>query len=92
MLDKFKQLNDLRKLRSQAMQMKKQLAAETVEVEDEDIKVVVSGDQEIRSIQVNGENQEQLVQVLNRALQQAQKQAAMKMAQMSGGLQGLLGK
>ena len=92
MLDKFKQLNELRKLRSKAMKMQRDLAQEKVTFEEGELKVVVRGDQKIQSIEIDGEEQDQLVKVLNKAMKKAQQKAAMKMASMGGGLSGLLGK
>lgn len=91
MFDKMKQLNELRKLRAQALEMQKQLAAEKLEVEEGGIRVVVSGDQEIHEIEINGEGNKDLVAVLNKAIKKSQKQAAQKLAQMSGGLGNLTG-
>ena len=94
MLDKMKQLNELRKLRSQAMQMQREMAKEKVTLEEKGMKVVVRGDQKIESIEAGGEPQSQLTDLLNKALKQAQQKAALKMAQMGdglGGLGGLLG-
>jgi DNA-binding protein YbaB len=91
-LDKFKKLGELKKLRSQALQMQRELAAEQIEVEEGGIRVVVTGDQKIQSIKINNEEQKSLVGVLNKAIQKAQQKAAAKLSQMSGGLTGLLGK
>ena len=92
MLDKFKQVNELRKLRAEAMKMKKQLSQDKTVIEEGDFKIVVTGDQEVRSVEIKGEEQKELVGVLNKALKKAQQQAAMKLAQMSGGLGSLMGK
>lgn len=92
MLDQVRQLNELRKLRSQALQMQRELAQEKVELEERGIRVVVSGDQKVQSVEIEGEEQRRLVDVLNKAIKQAQQKAAQKMTQMSGGLSGLLGK
>ncbi len=91
MLDKMKQLNELRKMRGQALQMQRELAKVRVTLEDGEYEVVVSGDQKIQSITISGEEQQQLADILNKALKKAQKKAAMKMTQMSGGLGNLLG-
>lgn len=92
MFDQVKQLNELRRLRSQALQMQRELAQEKVEFEEGGIRVVVSGDQKVQSVEIEGEEQRRLVNVLNKAIKQAQQKAAQKMTQMSGGLAGLLGK
>lgn len=53
--------------------------------------VMVSGDMKVKSVKMNGEEIHDLKDVLNSALEKAQKRAAEKMRQMGGGLQGLLG-
>jgi DNA-binding protein YbaB len=94
MLDQLKQLNELRKLRAEALKMQHQLAEEKVELTEGEIRVVVRGDQKIEVVEINGEAQKKLADVLNEALKKAQQKAAMKMAQSGslGGLSGLLGK
>lgn len=92
MLDKLKQLGDLKKMRDQAMQIQKQLAAEEIVVEDGGIRVVISGDQKIKEFTVQGHSSEVAIEVLNRAIRQSQELAAKKLQEMSGGLGGLLGK
>lgn len=89
--DKFQQLKDLKKMRDQAMAIQRELAAEKVEVEDEGIKVVISGDQKIQTIEIDGEEQNKLIDVLNQAIKKSQEIAANKLQQMGGGLGGLLG-
>lgn len=92
MFDKFKQIAELKKMRDEAMELKRQLAAQEVEVEEKDIKVVVRGDQIIKNVVIQGEEQERLVDILNKAIKKSQQQAAKKLQEMSGGLSGLLGK
>jgi len=92
MFDKVKQLGELKRMRDEAMRIQKQLAAETIEVNEGDIRIVISGDQQVKELEINGENNEELVRVLNSALKQSQKVAARKVQEMSGGLSGLLGK
>jgi len=72
--------------------IQKQLAAETIEVNEGGIKIVISGDQQVKELEINEESNEELVRVLNSALKQSQKVAARKVQEMSGGLSGLLGK
>lgn len=91
MFDKVKQLGELKKMRDQAMQMQKALAQERIEVEEQGIKVVMAGDQQIKEIEIEGEDQERLVEILNKAIKKSQEVAARKLQEMSGGLGGLLG-
>jgi len=89
--DKFKQLGDLKKMRDQAVQMQKQLQQEKIEVEEDGILVVMTGDQKVEQIVMDGEQQSRLVDVLNKAVKKSQKVAAKKLQEMSGGLKGLMG-
>lgn len=86
------QLNDLRKMRDQAMQIQRQLAAEEVVVEEQGVRVVMTGDQKIKELTVTGVANQILVDVLNKAIRRSQEIAAKKLQAMSGGLGGLLGK
>ncbi len=92
MFDKFKQMGEMKKMRDEALRIQRQLAEERIEVNEGDIKVVISGDQQIQELEINGEGNDALINVLNRALKQSQKVAARKVQEMSGGLSGLLGK
>lgn len=90
MFDKVKQLNELRKMRSQAQTLQKSLSGQSVGIEERGIKVVVSLDQKIQYLTVDGEERKDLKEVINDGLSKAQKEAAKKMMEMGGGLSGLL--
>lgn len=92
MFDKFKQIAELKKMRNEAMELKRQLTAQEIVVEEEDIKVVVRGDQTVKNVVIQGEEQKRLVDILNKAIKKSQQQAAKKLQEMSGSLSGLLGK
>lgn len=92
MFDKFKQLGELKKMRDEALRIQKELASEKVEINEGDIKIIISGDQKIQELQINGEDQNRLLDVLNKAIKRSQEVAARKVQSMSGGLSGLLGK
>jgi len=92
MFDKFKQIGELKKMRDEALRIQRELAAEKIEIEEENIKVIVSGDQKIQSLEIQGEAQPRLIEVLNKVLKRSQEVAAKKVQQMSGGLSGLLGR
>ena len=87
MFDKLKQV---KQMRDQAIALQKQLAAEKVEVEEGDIRVVVTGDQRLEKLEVDGEDMERVAKVINKAMKKVQRVAAQKLATMSGGLSGLL--
>lgn len=78
-------------MRDQAVQIQRQLAAEEVVVEERGVRVVMTGDQKVKELSVQGVSNQILIDVLNKALKESQKVAAKKLQQMSGGLGGLLG-
>lgn len=90
MWDKFKQLGELKKIRDQAMALKKSLAAEEIVVEEGEIRVVISGEQKIKALSIRGETSQALIDVLNKAIKKSQKLAAKKLQQMGSnfGLSG----
>lgn len=91
MFQKFQQLKELKQLRDQAMAMQKALAQEFITVEESGIKIVMSGDQKVHKIEIDGDENRDLVDAMNKALQESQKVAAKKLQEMGGGLGGLLG-
>jgi len=88
MFDKLKQL---KQMRDQAMTIQKQLAAEEIVVERGAVRIVISGDQKIKDLTVQGVSSQEVVTALNEAIKKSQELAAKKLQEMSGGLSGLLG-
>ncbi len=93
MFDKFKQLGEMKKMYDQAKTIQGQLAKETVELEENGTRVVMTGEQKLEQIEIDGEEQERLVEVLNKTIKKSQEVAARKLQEMGGlgGLGGLLG-
>ncbi len=89
--DKIKQINELRKMQSQAKAIQKQLETVKETVEEKGIKVTVTGDQKIVALTIDEEERKDVVDVINKAVKEVQKKAAKKMMEMGGGLGGLLG-
>ncbi len=79
---------DKAKMMAQALKLKKAVEAEIVEIEENGIKVTVSGDQKVRFLSVNGVENKILVETINKAMKKSQEAAARKMKDM-GGLEGL---
>jgi DNA-binding protein YbaB len=79
---------DKAKMLAQAYKLKKAIESETIEVEESGIKVVVSGDQKIKSLSINGGENKLLVDTINKAVKKSQEMAAKRMKDM-GGLEGL---
>ncbi len=90
--DKVKQLGELNKMRQQAKELQKELELITETLSVRDIEVKVTGDQKLTYMKVDGEERQDIVDVINKAMKKVQKKAAKKMLEMGGGLSGLLGK
>jgi DNA-binding protein YbaB len=91
MFDKFRQLGELKKMRDQALQIQKQLAAQDVIVEENGVKVVITGEQKVKMLEIQGISNPVMLDVLNKAIKKSQEMAAKRLQEMSGGLSGLLG-
>ncbi|MDO8488194.1 MAG: YbaB/EbfC family nucleoid-associated protein [bacterium] len=89
--DTFGKLGDLNKLRQQAMQMQKNLQGQQITVEENGVKVVISGDQKILELSIQGISNEVLNEVLNKAIRKSQELAAKELMNVSGGMGGLGG-
>ncbi|MFA6518734.1 MAG: YbaB/EbfC family nucleoid-associated protein [Candidatus Shapirobacteria bacterium] len=79
---------DKAKMVAQAYRLKKAIESETIEMEENGVKVSVTGDQKIKTLSVNGAENKILVEVINKAMKKAQETAAKRMKEM-GGLEGL---
>ncbi|HCR35641.1 hypothetical protein A2130_00965 [Candidatus Woesebacteria bacterium GWC2_33_12] len=91
MFDKFKQLGELNKMRQQANALQKELEKIIETLEKKGWSVSVTGDQKIRYIKKDGQDFNDLVELINEVMKKVQKEAAKKMMEMGGGLSGLLG-
>lgn len=89
--DKFKQLGQLNKMRQDAKRIQEELKKETETEERGSVKVKVNGAQEVLYIEVDGEDRDDIVEAINKAMKKVQKKAAKKMMDMGGGLSGLFG-
>ena len=78
-------------MRDQAMQIQKELQAEEVSVDKNGVQIVITGDQKIKEIKVNGRSDNDVKEAVNEAVKKSQEVAAKKLATMQGGLSGLLG-
>jgi DNA-binding protein YbaB len=91
MFDKFKQLGQLNEMRKKAQALQKELEKIIKTIEKNGWQVSVTGDQKIRYIKKDGEDFKELVDLINQAMKDVQKDSAKKMMEMGGGLSGLLG-
>jgi hypothetical protein len=79
---------DKTKMLAKAYKLKKAIESEVIEVEENGIKVIVTGDQKIKFLSVNGMENKILVDTINKTMKKSQEMAAKRMKDM-GGLEGL---
>lgn len=93
MFDKLQQLKELKKMRDEAMRIQKALDDETVDVEKNGVHVKVTLAQRFITIDRNDKSDSDVVEAVNEAVKESQKQAAKKMQGMVGmdGLKGMFG-
>lgn len=85
--DTLKNLGDINKLRAQAMQMQKNLAGQQIVVEENGVKIVITGDQRIMELSIQGISNDVLTEVINKAIRKSQELAAKELMNVSGGMQ-----
>jgi len=91
MMNPFKQIGDIKRMRDQAMQIQRELQGEEVTVDKNGVHIVISGDQKIKELLSNGQSDNDVKEAINEAIKKSQEVAAKKLQQMGGGLGGLLG-
>ncbi len=89
--DTFNKLGDINKLRQQAMQMQKNLSGQQITIEENGVKIVITGDQRIVELSIQGISNEVLNDVLNKAIRKSQELAAKELMNISGGMGGMMG-
>jgi nucleoid-associated protein EbfC len=85
MKNPLEKLGNLNQMRKQAQVMQKMLAEEEVTVEKNGVKVIMTGDQKIVSLKIDGESAPRVKKAIEKAIKESQKVAAKKMMG-SGGL------
>jgi len=91
MMNPFSQIGELKKMRDQAMQIQRLLAAKEITIEKNGVNIVITGDQKLKSLNINGRSDKDILEAVNEAVKKSQEVAAKELQQMSGGLSGLLG-
>lgn len=88
----FGQIKDMYKLKQQASELQSMLANETVEAENQGVKITMNGNQEVLAVVINPElskedQEKYLRETFNDAIKKIQRLMAQKM--MSGQIKGL---
>ena len=83
MLNPFKSLGDLNKMRQQATALQKELSEEKIELNEDGVHIVISGDQKILEFSINGIENDLVKDKLNKAVKTSQETAAKKLSSMT---------
>lgn len=83
MINPFKALGDLNAMRKQAAQIQAALEKEEFEINEGNVRILISGNQNVRVIEVDGVANETLKRAINDAIKKSQQAAAMKLTELS---------
>lgn len=87
MFNPFKALGDVNAMRKQALQIQTALEAEEFEVVKGNVRIVITGNQNVKVVEVDGVSNEDIKSALNEAIKKSQQAAAMKLAEISKNFQ-----
>lgn len=83
MQNPLKMLGDMNQMRKQAAQIQQMLEKEEFEVTQGNIRILISGNQNVRTVEIDGVRNEQLTRAFNDAIKKSQQAAAGKLAEIS---------
>jgi DNA-binding protein YbaB len=86
MVNPFKMLGDINQMRKQAAQIQQALEAEEFTVTEGNARIVITGNQNVKTVEVDGVAQQDLLRAINNAIKQSQQAAAGKLAEISKNL------
>ena len=83
MINPFKMLGDINQMRKQAAAIQQALEKEEFEVVIGNVRVVITGNQNVKVIEVDGMPDENMKRAVNDAIKRSQQAAAGKLAELS---------
>jgi DNA-binding protein YbaB len=83
MMNPFKALGDLNSMRKQAATIQAALEKEEFEINEGNVRIVISGNQNVRVVEIDGVANETLKRAINDAVKKSQQAAAMKLTELS---------
>lgn len=86
MMNPFKMLGDINQMRQQAAKIQQALEKEEFEVTSGNVKIVISGNQNVKLVEIDGAPNEDVKRAVNDAIKRSQQAAAGKLAEISGQL------
>jgi len=84
MFNPLKGLGDINELRKQAQQMQAALAQEEIVVEKDGVRIVMTGDQKIKELVIDGQLDIRVADAIEEALKKSQQIAARALMSMRG--------
>ncbi len=86
MINPFKALGDMNAMRKQAMAIQQALEGEEFEVTQGNVRIVITGNQNVKIVEVDGLSNEEIKRAINDAIKKSQQAAAGKLAELSKGM------
>ena len=86
MVNPFKMLGDINAMRKQAAQIQQALEQEEFEVVEGNVRLVITGNQNVKTIEIDGVQKPDLLRAINNAIKRSQQAAAGKLAEISKNL------
>lgn len=83
MINPFKALGDLNAMRKQAAVIQAALEKEEFEIKEGNVRILISGNQNVRVVEIDGVANETLKRAINDAVKKSQQAAAMKLTELS---------
>lgn len=82
-MNPFKALGDMNAMRKSAMAIQQALEKEEFEVVVKNVRIVINGNQSVKTVEIDGAYQEDIKQAVNDAIKKSQQAAAGKLAELS---------
>lgn len=83
MMNPFKMLGDMNQMRKQAVTIQAALEKEEFEVIIGRVRVLITGNQNVKTVEIDGVYQEDIKRAMNDAIKKSQQAAAGKLAELS---------
>jgi len=83
MINPFKALGDLNAMRKQASVIQAALEKEEFEINEGNVRILISGNQNVKVVELDGVANETVKRAINDAIKKSQQAAAMKLTQLS---------
>ena len=82
-MNPFKMLGDMNAMRKQAMVIQQALEKEEFEVREGNVRVVITGNQNVKTVEIDGVSDENVKRAISEAIKKSQQAAAGKLAELS---------